>query len=231
MFPSRFARRRAHRRPPVAADDPVLLDPAGSRLAVGQGQEPGSVSVAPFCLSTSLRPWPRTATPPPSPARYIRNRSASRVTTSRLSPDGRVCRTALRCTSLHRFREAAIFYPNFYPDRQRSGVEMVYPLVTAASLGGWPEFVSSLPSWSCGFDSRRPLQLGGLFRFCVSICPRLKSSTGPQAWPCDVPPAKLQSSNLVMLTRGAGGTTHRPTQNASSLKAGAANLNLPPAPP
>jgi hypothetical protein len=29
----------------------------------------------------------------------------------------------------------------------------------------------------------------------------------------------------------AGGTTHRSTQNASSLKAGAANLNLPLAPP
>ena len=33
-------------------------------------------------------------------------------------------RTAVRCTSLHRFPAAAIFYPNFYPKRQHSGAEM-----------------------------------------------------------------------------------------------------------
>jgi hypothetical protein len=27
--------------------------------------------------------------------------------------------TRLRCTSIHRFRAAAIFYPNFYPNRRR----------------------------------------------------------------------------------------------------------------
>jgi hypothetical protein len=29
--------------------------------------------------------------------------------------------TGPRCTSLHRFRAAAIFYPNFYPNRQQCG--------------------------------------------------------------------------------------------------------------
>ena len=33
----------------------------------------------------------------------------------------RVHRTALRCTRIHGFRAAAIFYPNFYPKRQRGG--------------------------------------------------------------------------------------------------------------
>ena len=66
--------------------------------------------------------------------------------------------TALHCTSLHGFQAAAIFYPNFYPKRQRSGVEMPYLLVTAASWRGLRESVTSLPSWSCGFDSRRPFR-------------------------------------------------------------------------
>ena len=35
---------------------------------------------------------------------------------------------------------------------------MTYLLVTAANWSGRPEFVTSLPSWSCGFDSRRPLR-------------------------------------------------------------------------
>ena len=69
----------------------------------------------------------------------------------------RVHRTALRCTRVHGFRAAAIFYPNFYPKRQHSGIEMSYLLITAANRSGQPEFVTSLPSWSCGFDSRRPL--------------------------------------------------------------------------
>ena len=43
------------------------------------------------------------------------------------------------------------------PKSQRNGVEGLYLLVTATSWGGRPEFVTSLPSWSCGFDSRRPL--------------------------------------------------------------------------
>jgi hypothetical protein len=40
---------------------------------------------------------------------------------------------------------------------QRSEVEVLYPLVTAANLASWPEHATSLPSWSYGFDSRRPL--------------------------------------------------------------------------
>ncbi len=70
----------------------------------------------------------------------------------------RVHRTALRCTRFHRFQTAAIFYPNFYPKRQRSGIETPYLLVTAANWDGRSECVTSLPSWSCGFDSRRPLR-------------------------------------------------------------------------
>jgi hypothetical protein len=35
---------------------------------------------------------------------------------------------------------------------------MPYLLVTAANWSGEPGCVTSLPSWSCGFDSRRPLQ-------------------------------------------------------------------------
>jgi hypothetical protein len=70
-------------------------------------------------------------------------------------------RAGLHSTSLHRLEAAAIFYPNFYPKRQCSGVEMVYLLVTASNWSGRPECVTSLPSWSCGFDSRPPLQPNG----------------------------------------------------------------------
>ena len=35
---------------------------------------------------------------------------------------------------------------------------MLYLLVTAANWSGRRECVTSLPSWSCGFDSRRPLR-------------------------------------------------------------------------
>jgi hypothetical protein len=63
-------------------------------------------------------------------------------------------------TTLHQppqIPAVAIFYPNFYPNRQGSGVETLYVLVTAANWSGRPECVTSLPSWSCGFGSRRPL--------------------------------------------------------------------------
>ena len=70
------------------------------------------------------------------------------------------CKTAVRCTRLHRLRAAAIFYPNFYPNSERSGVEVLYILVAALNWAGGPRCVTSLPSWSCGFDSRRPLSTG-----------------------------------------------------------------------
>ncbi len=66
--------------------------------------------------------------------------------------------TALRCANFHRFQAAAIFYPNFYPKRRRSRFERLYLLVMAAKCSSRPECVTSLPSWSCGFDSRRPLR-------------------------------------------------------------------------
>jgi hypothetical protein len=42
----------------------------------------------------------------------------------------------LHSTSLHGLEAAVIFYPNFYPRRQRSGVEIPYVLVTAANWSG-----------------------------------------------------------------------------------------------
>ena len=67
-------------------------------------------------------------------------------------------RAGLHSTSLHRLEATAIFYPNFYPKRQCSRAEMVHLLVTATNWSGRAECVTTLPSWSCGFDSRRPLQ-------------------------------------------------------------------------
>jgi hypothetical protein len=63
-----------------------------------------------------------------------------------------------------RFQAAAVFYANFYPNRQHSGDEMLYILVTAVNWRGLPESVTSLPSWSCGFGSRRPLSTSVVIR-------------------------------------------------------------------
>ena len=60
--------------------------------------------------------------------------------------------TALGSTSLHRFQAAAVFYPIFYPKRHRSGVEMLYLLVTTTNWSGHPECVTSLPSWWPNFE-------------------------------------------------------------------------------
>jgi hypothetical protein len=49
------------------------------------------------------------------------------------------------------------FYLIFYPKRQRSRVEMLYLLVTAANWSSRLECASSFPNWLYGFDSRRPL--------------------------------------------------------------------------
>ena len=66
---------------------------------------------------------------------------------------------------------------------------------------------------------------------CISICSG--SNCSPSRTPAhhDVYPAQPGSSNLLRLTRGAGGTTHCSTQNANRLQAGAATLNLPVTPP
>ena len=58
----------------------------------------------------------------------------------------RVHRTGLRCTRIHRFQTAAIFYPVFYPKRQSSGVELLYLLVTATSCRDRRDSASSFPS-------------------------------------------------------------------------------------
>jgi hypothetical protein len=63
--------------------------------------------------------------------------------------------TALHHTS--HISGPAIFYPNFYPNRRRGGAGMLYLLVTAIDRSDLQECVTSLPRWSCGFDSRRPL--------------------------------------------------------------------------
>ena len=39
--------------------------------------------------------------------------------------------TARRCTRIHRFQAAVISYPDFYPNRRRSGAGMLYLLATA----------------------------------------------------------------------------------------------------
>src|SRR5262249_54857743 len=43
-------------------------------------------------------------------------------------------------------------------NRAHRRLEVPYLLITAANWIGRPESVTSLPSWSCGFDSRRPLR-------------------------------------------------------------------------
>jgi hypothetical protein len=48
-------------------------------------------------------------------------------------PGIRLHTTGLRCTSFHRLRAAAIFYPDFYPKMDLGGIELTYSLVTAAN--------------------------------------------------------------------------------------------------
>jgi anti-sigma factor RsiW len=55
---------------------------------------------------------------------------------------------SLRCTRIHTFQAAAIFYPNFYPNGRRSEAGMLYILVTATNRSGLPNCVTSLSSWS-----------------------------------------------------------------------------------
>ena len=112
----------------------------------------------------------------------------------------RVHRPALRCTRIHGFRAAAIYYPNFYPKRQRGGIEMSFLLATAANRSGWPGCVASLPSWLCGFDSRRPLSCS-LRRSAATPLPCCPTGTGawpraratyvPHRWPVMSPPGRL----------------------------------------
>ena len=63
-------------------------------------------------------------------------------------------RTTLRCTRIHRFQTAAIFYQNFYPNRQLIGADMLYVLVTAASWHGLPR-VS--PAFQAGYAGSIPV--------------------------------------------------------------------------
>lgn len=64
--------------------------------------------------------------PRPHPERsYPRSATTLLDETLFQQPDRRMHRTGLACTSLHRFRTTAIFYPNFYPEVQQSGAEML----------------------------------------------------------------------------------------------------------
>ena len=60
--------------------------------------------------------------------------------------------TALCCTSLHRLHGAVIFYPSFYPNWRRSGVEVSYLLVTAAN---WSDQRELLPAFQAGHAGRQ----------------------------------------------------------------------------
>ena len=103
-----------------------------------------------------VRP-PVPAPLPPTPAFFCCWHRCTPKHASHQANGVTVHRTAPSCTAMHRFRAAAIFYPNFDPNRPHSGIEMPYLLVTAVSWSGNPESGISLPSWSCGFDSHRPL--------------------------------------------------------------------------
>jgi hypothetical protein len=79
------------------------------------------------------------------------------------------------CSNIHRFEAVAVFYPNFYPKGQPCGVERLFFLLfMAAKPGRRPGCVTSLPSWSCGFDSRRPLRFlpsrQSISSFCSIDC-------------------------------------------------------------
>jgi hypothetical protein len=84
------------------------------------------------------------------------------------------CQCARNGTTLHWPPQTpgnGIFYPNFYPNRQRGLADRSYLLVAGPSRDNQPGCATSLPSWSCGFDSHRPLQLNGVFRFAIQSTP------------------------------------------------------------
>jgi hypothetical protein len=97
--------------------------------------------------------------------------------------DIKVHRTGPRCTNVHRFQAAADFYPFFYPRRRSGEVRFLYFLVTVPIGSARPGSASSLPSWSCGFDSRRPLRellVHRAFSLSRSTDCRLLDSSGLQ---------------------------------------------------
>jgi len=128
-------------------------------------------------------------------------------------------RTAVRCTSFHGFPVAAIFYPDFYLRRQCSRVEMLYLLVTAAKRGGRPECATSLPSWSYGFDSRRPLSSS--VRRLRELRQHLRADGGPFA---PEGPDFLETEYRVKMKRGGvilpGHVEHRLGTGEGSVQAG-----------
>jgi hypothetical protein len=138
----------------------------------------------------------------------------------------RVHRPALHCIRIHGFRAAAIFYPNFYPKRQCGGIEMSFLLATAANRSGRPGCITSLSSWSYGFDSRRPLQLTNNFRFGAphKFCSGRLSNTSLLMRYFSSLIAILELSYVNVKDRW---TTCRSTQGASSLRAGHTDLNPP----
>ena len=69
----------------------------------------------------------------------------------------RVHRTGLRCTTFDRFQAAEIFYPNFYQRGDEAEPRCYISWSRRQNWHGLPDCATSLPSWLCGFDSRRPL--------------------------------------------------------------------------
>ena len=74
--------------------------------------------------------------------------------------------TASEPTGLHGSLAQRIFYPNFYPRRPQGGISRRHYIPHGEGLSGARAFGlrAILPSWSCGFDYRRPLsQVGASF--------------------------------------------------------------------
>jgi hypothetical protein len=69
------------------------------------------------------------------------------------------------------------------------------------------------------------------FRFAVHMIPVSGRLPAGKTAYSGVFPARLRPSNRIMVTRGAGWTTHCSTQNGGSHKAGHENLNPGPASP
>ena len=83
------------------------------------------------------------------------------------------CKTAVRCTRLHRLRAAAIFYPNFYPNSERSGVEVLYILVAALNWAGGPDVSPAFQAGHAGsipVARSRPVSLANPWAGTVLAC-------------------------------------------------------------
>jgi hypothetical protein len=81
--------------------------------------------------------------------------------------------TGLDCTSLHRFRARAIFYPNLYPKEQQSGAELLYVLVIAATGAVGQDAV---PAFQAGHAGSIPVARSSSLAFFDSLFPYVRGS-------------------------------------------------------